>query len=312
VLQVRECFGHPDALNPVKGMERVRVVTGISDFDPKVHKISQWVMDGVIADKFRAGRVFVLGDAAHRHAPVGGLGLNSAVQDAYNLSWKLAAVLAGRAGDGLLDTYETERRPVDQANLDTAVKGARNRTKIDLALGRAPGRTAGQMREDIRPLFEDPPNSAERRHQLNLAVASQTMEFRQHGVDFGYSYRSAAVVDDGSAPPVQVDAARLYQPSTKPGHSLPHAWVVGRSGERFPLGSLVHGGHFALIAGEDGRSWMEAAEKLAAARDIPLRAARVGLHDSDLIDIRLAWLKHRGISPAGAVLVRPDRFIGFR
>ncbi len=61
-------------------------------------------MEGVIADKFRQGRVFFAGDAAHRHPPTGGLGLTSAIHDVYNLSWKLAAVLAGRAGDGLLDT----------------------------------------------------------------------------------------------------------------------------------------------------------------------------------------------------------------
>jgi 2,4-dichlorophenol 6-monooxygenase len=87
---------------------------------------------------------------------------------------------------------------------------------------------------------------------------------------------------------------------------------VEREGERLALGTLVHGGHFVLIAGEEGQAWVDAAEKLAAEYQIPLRAARVGVLDSDYVDVRCSWLKHRGISPEGAVLVRPDRYIGFR
>ena len=78
------------------------------------------------------------------------------------------------------------------------------------------------------------------------------------------------------------------------------------------LRSLVHRGHFALIAGEDGQPWVEAAEKLSAELAIPLHAARVGVDRGDLIDIRLAWLKNRKITSRGAVLVRPDGHIAFR
>ena len=74
------------------------------DLDAKVHVVSRWSMEGILADRFRVGRVFLVGDAAHRHPPTGGLGLTSGIADAHNLCWKLAAVLAGRAGDGLLDT----------------------------------------------------------------------------------------------------------------------------------------------------------------------------------------------------------------
>jgi 2,4-dichlorophenol 6-monooxygenase len=87
---------------------------------------------------------------------------------------------------------------------------------------------------------------------------------------------------------------------------------VERSNERRALRSLIHGGHFALIAGENGRPWIEAADKLAQERGIPLRTARVGLGSVDLIDIRLAWQRNRGISPEGAALVRPDGYIAFR
>ncbi|MFC4948368.1 FAD-dependent monooxygenase [Pseudonocardia sp. GCM10023141] len=300
-----------DAADPDKILERMRATLGIPDFAPTIHQISPWMMEGVLADRFRSGRVFLLGDAAHRHPPTGGLGLNGAVHDAYNLCWKLAAVLAGRAGDALLDTYDAERRPVDKANVDAAVAAAMNHFAIDEALELSPERTAAENWAAVRPLWEDLPGSAEKRHALNRALGAQTIEFRHHNVEFGYTYDSAAIVDDGSQPYVPLDAVRLYEPSTRPGHPMPHAWVE-REGTRIPLNTLVHGGHFVLIAGEDGQDWVDAAEKLAAERGIALRAARVGVLDSDYVDVRCAWLKHRGITSTGAVLVRPDRYVGFR
>jgi 2,4-dichlorophenol 6-monooxygenase len=87
---------------------------------------------------------------------------------------------------------------------------------------------------------------------------------------------------------------------------------VERSGERVALRSLIHDGHFALIAGEDGQAWVEAATKVAEQLNLPLRAARVGLGKVDLVDVRLAWLKQREISRHGAILVRPDGYIAFR
>jgi len=73
-------------------------------------------VQGVLADRYRFGRVLLAGDAAHRHTPTTGLGLNSAIQDAHNIAWKLALVLQGKASDALLDSYESERRPAAQRN----------------------------------------------------------------------------------------------------------------------------------------------------------------------------------------------------
>jgi hypothetical protein len=108
-----------------------------------------------------------------------------------------------------------------------------------------------------------------------------------------------------------LDPVRLYEPSTKPGHPLPPAWVE-REGERIALGSLVHDGHFLLIAGEDGDDWVGAAREIAEEQALPIRAATVGVLGSDYVDVRCSWLKHRGISRSGAVLVRPDRYIAYR
>ena len=289
----------------------MREALGISDFTPKIHHKAEWWMDTVLADEFQSGRVFLLGDAAHRHPPTGGLGLNGAIHDAYNLCWKVAAVLAGRARVELLDTYHTERRPAIVANIATAVRAAQNLEKMPAALGVSADKSVEENKEALRLFWEDLPGSVERRQAFSEYLGTRTLEYRQHNTDFGYTYDSVAIVSDGTPAPVPLDSVRLYEPSTRPGHPLPHAWVL-RAGERVPLRSLIHGGNFALIAGEDGRPWVDAAEKLSAERGIPLHAVRVGVDKGDLVDVRLAWLKNRKISPAGAVLVRPDGFIAFR
>ena len=304
-------YDHPDASDPVKVMQRIGESLGIPDFAPTIHAISKWVMESLLAKEFRKGRVFLLGDAAHRHPPTGGLGLNGAVQDAYNLCWKLAAVLNGRAGAALLDTYDAERRPVDAANVDAAVAAAMNHSSVVTALGLSPEKSVQENWEALRPLWDERPDSGPRRHAVSQAVATHSIEFRQHGVDYGYSYSSAAIVDDGSPPVPRIDPVRIYEPSTRPGSPLPHAWVE-REGKRIALGSLVHDGHFVLIAGEDGHAWIDAAQMLAAQREIPLRVTRVGFGAVDHVDVRCAWLKQRGITSAGAALVRPDRHIAFR
>jgi 2-polyprenyl-6-methoxyphenol hydroxylase-like FAD-dependent oxidoreductase len=95
------------------GHVRLSDATWLSDFSPRV----------AIVDRYRAGRVFLAGDAAHVHSPAGGQGMNTGIQDAYNLGWKLDAVLRGRAGHPLLDTYQEERMPVARAVLTSSDLG---------------------------------------------------------------------------------------------------------------------------------------------------------------------------------------------
>jgi hypothetical protein len=105
----------------------IRAVTGKPDLDPTIVDATGWEEAVGVAERYRQGRVFLVGDAAHVWPPAGGFGANSAVQDSHNLSWKLAAVLAGHAGDELLDSYEAERRPValELARLTVARQEAR-------------------------------------------------------------------------------------------------------------------------------------------------------------------------------------------
>jgi 2,4-dichlorophenol 6-monooxygenase len=104
----------------------------------------------------------------------------------------------------------------------------------------------------------------------------------------------------------------VYEPSTRPGAPLPHAWIEDEDGERRPIKDLVAPGRFLLIAGEDGGSWCEAANELSCMVGLPLDALRIGHLDGDLYDPRCAWVRHRQIQSDGAILVRPDRFIAWR
>jgi putative polyketide hydroxylase len=92
----------------------LRTATGLPDLAPRVTSVLPFTMGGHLARAFRAGPVFVVGDAAHRTTPMGGIGMNTAIQSAHNLGWKLAWVLRGWAGDALLDSYEAERRPAGE------------------------------------------------------------------------------------------------------------------------------------------------------------------------------------------------------
>ena len=108
-------------LSAERAAELVRVGAGLCDLDVEVLGMVPWMMQADSADQWRAGNVFLAGDAAHRMTPAGGLGMNTGIQDAHNLCWKLAAVLQGSAGPSLLETYEAERMPVAQRNVKRSV-----------------------------------------------------------------------------------------------------------------------------------------------------------------------------------------------
>ena len=122
------------------------------------------------------------------------------------------------------------------------------------------------------------------------------MEANELNVEYGYRYHSAAVIPDGSPEPEPIDDVRLYEPSTRPGSPLPHAWIHDESSKRRPLKDLVAPGRFLLIAGELGQDWCAAAATVAAANGLPIDAVRIGHIDGDLFDPRLTWAQSRGIT----------------
>ena len=285
---------------------------GIGDVPLDVHKVTRWSVEAVMASAFRVGRVFLVGDAAHRHPPTGGLGLTSAIHDAQNLCWKLAAVLGGYASPVLLDTYEVERRPVDQRNCQRSLENAINHFAIGAELGISPDNPVEQNMQLLRRMWSDRSEDAAHRSSVLRAMRAQSMEFNELNVEYGYAYDSAAIVPDGTAVAVPVDDIRVYEPTTRPGAPLPHAWIDDEDGNRLALKDLVRPGRFLLIAGEDGQAWCEAAQELAEDEGLPLDAVRIGHLDGDLYDPRCGWLRRRQITGKGALLVRPDRFVAWR
>jgi 2,4-dichlorophenol 6-monooxygenase len=294
-----------------KAIAAMRERLGIPSFEPDVHVITRWRLEGLVAPRTKVGRVLLLGDAAHRHPPTGGLGLNSAVHDVYNACWKVAHVLAGTAGAALLDTVHPERFPAFARNTQRSVENALNHLRLVEELGVSASNTPEENGRNVRRLWREGPEADAFRARIARAIATQSMEFKEHNVEFGFRAASAAVVPDGSPEPANADDVRVYQPDTRPGSPLPHAWLE-RDGARVPLRRIAPPAAFTLVAGEDGGAWCEAAREAADKRGIDLVAVRVGHHEGDWLDPRLAFLRVRGFDRAGAILVRPDRVIAWR
>jgi 2,4-dichlorophenol 6-monooxygenase len=312
VIHLQYLVGDPRAASDEAVLADLRAALALPDLPMEIHKISRWTVDAVLASSFREGRVFLVGDAAHRHPPTGGLGLTSAVHDVHNLCWKLAAVLRRQAGAPLLDTYEAERRPVDARNAQRSLENAVNHLAIIDKAGVSPEKSAEENWESLRRVWSEEPANAEHRAAVLRAIRQQSMEFNEHNVEYGFAHESAAIVPDGTPAPENPDDVRIHIPSTRPGAPLPHAWIGDLDGERRPIKDLVRPGTFLVIAGEEGMAWCEAAEQVAGELDPPLDAVRIGHLDGDLFDPRCTWLRRREFGPEGAVLVRPDRFVAWR
>lgn len=311
VIHLSYLVGDPRAQSD-EGVEAdVREATGLEDAPMEIHKITRWSVDAVMASAFSCGRVFLAGDAAHRHPPTGGLGLTSAIHDAQNLTWKLASVLDGTASPDLLDTYEPERRSADERNATRSLENAANQFLIVATAGVSPENSPEENHRNLERLWSGLPEDEEHRREVMKTIRAQSMEFSELNVEFGYEYESAAVVSDGSPAPEPVDEIRVYEPSTRPGSPLPHAWLEDESSERRATKDLVTPGRFLLIAGEDGQQWCDAADRIREA-GVPVDSVRVGHIDGDLFDPRSMWASRRGISRDGAILVRPDRFVAWR
>lgn len=293
-------------------IDDVRRALGIGEHPMDVHLITRWTIGGLVANKFRSGRVFVAGDAAHRHPPTGALGLTSAIHDVHNLCWKIALTLRGHAGDALLDTYEVERRPIDARNVARSMSNSRAYAEISEMLGfTSSGLSPDDRRAILNRLFSNHPDDVTFRETIIKKMAAQSQEFREHDVEYGYAHNSSAVIADGDYPRVN-EQFRVFVPSTKPGSPLPHAWVEDWHMNRMSTLDLVPLDGFLLISGEEGHDWCEAAQVVSQSTGVRIDAYAIGHASGDLHDPRLRWMQVRNISSRGAILVRPDRCVAFR
>lgn len=262
----------------------VRRAMGAPAVDFALRTLSTWHMSVQVAERYREGRIFLVGDAAHRFPPTGGLGLNTGVQDTHNLVWKLAAVEAGWGAIPLLDSYESERQPVGRQNADVSARNAVKMLEVFQALGPAGDGDRGAVR---------------------TAIANQAEHFDMLGLQLGFHYECGAIVPDGSAHPASGNAVREFIPCGRPGARVPHAWTL-RNGARVSTLDLLPPDRFTLIAGAAGRAWLEAA---AGTSTPPLHCLAIG---RDIADPDGAWAALLGIEENGALLVRPDQHVAWR
>lgn len=300
----------PERFDESAIVPRVRDLLKLPDLDMTVHKVSHWILDRVVAQQWRYGDIFLAGDAAHRQPPTSGLGLNTGIQDAHALAWRLAAVLAGHAGDGLLDSYETERIPVSSDGADWALLAFSNHTVIDSAIGLVPGATVEQNLEAFNTLFGDSRIGGAIRARTAAAIETQRFEFQAHEVEMGFSYQAGALVDDGTAAPTQSDDGTAYTPHTRPGHRLPHAWL-DQDGQKISTLDLIRDDwRLTLITGPEGHAWGDAAAQLQQG-GLPIEVISID-DDNGPMDQERRWVEINQLGPQGALLVRPDQFIAWR
>ncbi|MGV9933669.1 FAD-dependent monooxygenase [Streptomyces olivaceoviridis] len=254
--------------------EVIRTGLGVPEQELEILSTAPWRPTAWLADRFRERRVFLAGDAARTLPPVGVFGLTTGICDAYNLAWKLAAVLGGAAGAGLLDSYEAERRPRSAFLLDQVLRRVRNPR---LHWGGTPAqRTAAGIMEH--------------------AIA--------HLCDL---YDSAAIVEPRTEPLSFVDARANLDGS--PGTRVPHLWLE-RGGRRLSTVDLA-AGVFTLLAGRDGEPWADAARTAGKELGVPVVALTLGSDPWTRV-AEGRWEDAAGITARGALLVRPDGQVAWR
>jgi 2-polyprenyl-6-methoxyphenol hydroxylase-like FAD-dependent oxidoreductase len=242
----------------------------------EVISVDAWQARRAVVDRYREGRFLLVGDAARQTPPWGGHGYNTCVLDAVDVSWKLAAVLEGWAGEALLDTYERERRPVADAVIDTSVRNMRVLGDELLRKGLDRGGATGTT---VRAAVAQEIEQAKR------------AEFYSLGLVLGYNYaHSPAVLGVGAGGPSRQPLdGTVYEPSFAAGSRLPHAWL----GEGRSLYDLLGAG-FTLLSSDT-------ADAVAIAEAARRRGVPLTLLATDRLPSAPARPRH--------VLVRPDQHI---
>jgi putative polyketide hydroxylase len=266
----------PQNFTSERCIKLVRQAIGVPDLEVELLDVDSWTAAARLANRFRAGRVFFVGDAAHHMPPAGAFGMNTGIQDAHNLAWKLAAVLRGQASSALLQTYEAERLPIARVTVAEAT------SRLESSQERLHGG----------------------RPQEGMPQAKDTM-----AMILAYRYVSDAILNavvNATTDAVIPDSLQL---EAAPGTRAPHVWLE-RQGKRISILDLFST-QFVLLVSELGSSWLEAAHALISQQKYELVAYSVG-DEADLIDREHQWTSAYKMVPDGAILIRPDGFVAWR
>lgn len=241
--------------------------------------VGEWKQNLLLADRYRSGRVFLAGDATHLMIPTGGLGMNTGVGDAIDLSWKLAATLQGWGGPNLLASYEIERRQVGERNVGASRYASLGRKK---------------WRAQYRPWIREETDEgrAARDNLSAIADVEQRKTNEMLGAELGYRYVGSPIVCDMPGGPEHL--FRDYVPTTWPGARLPHAWLDDATPVQDQLGdgfTLLHLGGARADMSELGNAFRRAG---APYRTVEIRdQAPRDIYGFDLIlvrpDMHIVW-----------------------
>ncbi len=278
--------------------ERIRAASGDVNLDVKIIEILRWDHECAVADEWRHGRVFLAGDAAHRFPPHGGFGLNSGVQDTVNLAWKLIAVLRGQAGDELLTSYQSERRPVARLNADQTTLNTKKMAET------------GWLSDRYDMSVIETPRGAALRKAICDAVPKQREQVHSQGQQFGMIYESSAVIPDGR-PPVR-SSIFDYRMTSTPGARVPQATFCRADGTKVTTQGLLDGSRFVVLTGARGGGWAAAAPEVAEALGLELVVYEIRPEGEVMLDRGGSFEEIFEISQSGAIIVRPDGHVGFR
>ena len=249
-------------------------------FDFELLNVGGWRLHLLVAARYRHQRVFIAGDAAHLVIPTGGLGMNTGIGDAIDLSWKLAATLQGWGGAAILESYEAERRPVGLRNRDAAGWAAEG---------------LGLWRKAIRPEIRDASSDGQA-NRLEVGRLAMLHHRRVHdmvGVELGYSYAGSDFIAHERINPAQWETV-AYEPHTRPGVRIPHIWLKdGRAVQD------VLGRDFTLLDLQSD----------AATREAETAFATIG---APLDIVRLDEPHVRNVYGCSLLLLRPDLHIAWR
>lgn len=264
-------------------INEIRKTVELPNLEVKIINKSFWTMAAQIANQYQKGRVFLVGDSAHRLPPTGGFGMNTGIQDAHNLAWKLAFVINHHISDSLLNTYYDERAPIAKQNIEWSTGNAKFYAEIYEAI------RTGNI------------------EKLKLKLHEHNTHLNYIGLDLGFIYHSCIIASENDKA-LNISPSE-YVPTTLPGSRAPHVKLIKDNKIVSTLDLFEK--DFVLFIGSDGDLWRVAADELSQTLPFLLKVYKIA-DDGDLINPDGTWYETYEMTKKSAVLIRPDGHVAWR